>query len=61
MAESYQVSTMSGWIKGGEKSPPLPFQLGGFQRGEEFEIFPTLACFLFLSIFSLHEQRENGH
>ena len=28
-----QISTTTGWIKGGEKSPPLPFQLGGFQRG----------------------------
>ena len=41
--------TTTGWIKGGEKSPPLPFQLGGFQRGEEIGIFPPLACFLFLS------------
>ena len=45
MAESYQVSTMSGWIKGGEKSPPLPFQLGRVQRGEEIEIFPSLVSF----------------
>ena len=47
-----QISTTLGWIKGGEKSPPLPFQLGGFQRGEEIGIFPPLACFLFLSTFS---------
>ena len=52
--------TTTGWLKGGEKSPPLPFQLGGIQRGGEIGIFPPLACFLFLSIFSLHEQRENG-
>ena len=49
--------TTTGWIKGGEKSPPLPFQLGGIQiggiqRGEEIGIFPPLACFLFLSTFS---------
>ena len=56
-----QSRTTTGWIKGGEKSPPLPFQLGGFQRGEEIGIFPPLACFLFLSTFSLHAQRENGH
>ena len=55
-----QFGTTTGWIKGGENSPPLPFQLGGFQRGEEIGIFPPLACFLFLSTFSLHEQRENG-
>ena len=30
----------------------MPFQLGGFQRGEEIGIFPPLACFLFLSTFS---------
>ncbi len=24
----------TGWIKGGEKSPPLPFQLGGVLRGK---------------------------
>ena len=47
--------------KRGSQAPLLPFQLGRVQRGEEIEIFPSLACFLFLSTFSLHEQRENGH
>ena len=30
-------------------------------KGGEKAKSPPLACFLFLSTFSLHEQRENGH
>ena len=38
LARISQISTTTGWIKGGEKSPPLSFQLGGSQRGEEIGI-----------------------
>ena len=45
-----QISTTSGWIKGGEKSPPLSFQ--GWGPGEGKSKSLPLACFLFLSTSS---------
>ena len=58
LAVIFQISTTTGRIKGGEKSPPLSFQ--GRGPGEGKSKSPPLACFLFLSTFSLHGQRENG-
>ena len=52
-----QSRTTTGWIKGGEKSPPLSFQ--GWGPGEGKSKSLPLACFLFLSTFSW--ARGHGH